>query len=402
MQKNRENEAKLQNTKTVDTLRKQDILKKNALKNNRQGLNYEPKGDVSLDYREKVVILIPSLNPDERLTKLIDELLNNDFKDIIVVNDGSPEEYNKYFKNIENKIIVLKHMVNLGKGRALKTGFNEFLIRFQDKCGIITVDSDGQHKIEDITKVAKTLVKNKESLILGSRNFNLANVPFKSKYGNKITRSIFKFLTGLNVSDTQTGLRGIPTQYITTLMNVPGERFEFEMNMLMESRENNIDIIEEMIETVYIQENKSSHFNPFKDSLKIYTIFLKYIFSSIISFIVDIIIYKIIFNCIINYIANYAIIIATIIARIISSLVNYSVNKNTVFKSSNNKSIIKYYILCFIQMIISAVSVTTIYNLLNKRYEVIIKLIVDSIIFLINFKVQKEWVFRKEKKKWAI
>lgn len=148
----------------------------------------------------------------------------------------------------------------------------------------------------------------------------------------------------------------------------------------------------------YIQENKSSHFNPLKDSLKIYVIFLKYIFSSIISFIVDIVIYKIIFNGIINYIADYAIIISTVVARIISSLVNYSVNKNTVFKSSGNKSIIKYYILCFIQMIISAVSVTVIYNLLNQRYEVLIKLIVDSIIFLINFKVQKEWVFRKEKK----
>lgn len=352
-----------------------------------------------MNYKDEVVILIPSLNPDERLTKLVKDLLVNGFKDIIVVNDGSSEEYNKYFKTIEQNVIVLRHMVNLGKGRALKTGFNEYLGRFKEKCGIITVDSDGQHKIEDITKVAKALVENKESLILGSRNFNLKNVPFRSKYGNKITRCIFKFLTGLNVSDTQTGLRGIPTRYISILMNIPGERFEFEMNMLMEAKENNIDITEERIETVYIQENKSSHFNPLKDSLKIYVIFLKYIFSSIISFIVDIVIYKIIFNGIINYIADYAIIISTVVARIISSLVNYSVNKNTVFKSSGNKSIIKYYILCFIQMIISAVSVTCIYNLLGQKYEVLIKLIVDTIIFLINFKVQKEWVFRKERKK---
>ena len=342
--------------------------------------------------------MIPSLNPDDRLISLVNELADNDFKDIIVVNDGSSEEYNKFFEAIANKAVILIHAVNLGKGRALKTGFNEYLKRFKDKCGIITVDSDGQHKIDDIKKVAKALVENKESLILGSRNFNLESVPFKSKYGNKITRSIFKFLTGINVSDTQTGLRGIPTKYIPILMNVPGERFEFEMNMLMEAKENNINIIEEKIETVYIQENKSSHFNPLKDSLKIYAIFLKYIFSSIISFIVDIVFYKIFFNCIVNYIANYAIIIATVLARIISSLVNYSVNKSTVFKSSNNKSIIKYYILCFIQMIISALLVTTIYNLLNQRFEVLIKLIVDSIIFLINFKVQKEWVFRKERK----
>lgn len=267
------------------------------------------------------------------------------------------------------------------------------------KFGIVTVDSDGQHKVEDIKKVAKRLVESQNKLILGSRNFDLSNVPFKSKFGNKITRTIFKFLTGLKVSDTQTGLRGIPTEYIAKLMNVPGERFEFEMNMLMEAKDNDIDIEEETIETVYIEENKSTHFNPLKDSLKIYAIFLKYILSSIISFVVDIVIYKIVFDLLINHIVNYAIIIATIVARVISSLVNYRINKNTVFKSSNNKSIIKYYILCLIQMIVSAFLVEIIYNLLNRNYEVLIKLIVDSIIFLINFKVQKEWVFRKEERK---
>lgn len=354
-----------------------------------------------MEYKNKVIILIPSLNPDDRLVKLVDELRANEFDNIIVVNDGSSEEYNKYFNSLEGKAIVLKHAVNLGKGRALKTGFNEYLIRFKDKCGIITVDSDGQHKINDVKKVAKKLVqmKNEKSLILGSRNFNLNNVPFKSKFGNKITRSIFGFLTGLKISDTQTGLRGIPTEYVKALMNIPGERFEFEMNMLMETKEHDINIVEEKIETIYIEENKSTHFNPLKDSLKIYIIFLKYIFSSIISFIVDIVIYKIIFDIINKYIANYAIIIATVVARIISSLVNYRINKNAVFKVSDNKSIIKYYILCFIQMLASAFLVEIIYNLLNKNYEVFIKLVVDSIIFLINFKVQKEWVFKKERKK---
>lgn len=352
-----------------------------------------------MNYKNEVVILIPSLNPDNRLVKLVDELLANEFENIIVVDDGSSEEYNKYFKKLEGKAIVLKHAVNLGKGRALKTGFNEALINFKNKCGVITVDSDGQHKVEDVKKIAKKLVFNKKNLILGSRDFNLKNVPLKSKFGNKITRGIFNFLTGLKVSDTQTGLRGIPTEYIKILMNIPGERFEFEMNMLMETKEHDISIIEEKIETIYIEENKSTNFNPLKDSLKIYIIFVKYIFSSIISFIVDIVIYKIIFDLFIKYISNNAIIIATIIARIISSLVNYRINKNAVFKASDNKSIIKYYILCFIQMIVSAFLVETIYKLLNKNYEVLIKLMVDSIIFLINFKVQKEWVFRKERKK---
>lgn len=350
-------------------------------------------------YKDEIVILIPSLNPDDRLIKLVDELLAVGFNNIIVVNDGSDEKYNKHFRDIEQKVIILWHSVNLGKGRALKTGFNEYLRRFRDKIGIVTVDSDGQHKVNDIQKVAKKLVEMRNELVLGSRNFNLDNVPFKSKFGNKITRNIFKFLTGLKVSDTQTGLRGIPTEYIRSLMNIPGERFEFEMNMLMEAKENNIDILEEPIETVYIEENKSTHFNPLKDSIKIYAIFFKYIFSSVISFIVDIVIYKILFDLLNNHMINYAIIIATIVARIISSLVNYKINKNKVFKSSNNKSIIKYYILCSIQMLVSAILVELIYNLFNQNYEVLIKLVIDSVIFLINFKVQKEWVFRKEKRK---
>ena len=128
-------------------------------------------------------------------------------------------------------------------------------------------------------------------------------------------------------------------------MNTDGERFEYEMNMLIETKKYNINIIEEKIETVYEQNNKSSHFNPLKDSYKIYLIFIKYILSSSISFILDIALYKILFNILILKINNYAILLSTIGARIVSSLVNYKINKDKVFKQVNSKSIIKYYIL---------------------------------------------------------
>lgn len=350
---------------------------------------------INKKYQEDVTIIIPSLNPDEKLVNLVENLTQEGYKDIIVVNDGSTDEYNKYFEKVINKAVVLKHAVNLGKGRALKTAFNEFLNRFGEKKGVITVDSDGQHKIEDIEKVNKRLVETKNTLILGSRNFDNKNVPFKSKFGNKITRTVFSFLTGIKITDTQTGLRGITTEYIKNLMNIPGERFEYEMNMIMYAKNNDIDIKEEPIETVYIQENKSSHFNPLTDSIKIYLIFLKYILSSIISFLVDIGLYKLFFNLLIKPIANYAITIATIGARIISSFINYKINKNTVFKSSSKNSIIKYYILCIIQMSISAGLVSYLYNLIGQKDEVLIKILVDVVLFFINFKIQKEWVFKK-------
>lgn len=352
--------------------------------------------DMDKNYQSKVTIIIPSLNPDDKLVELVENLTNSGYKDIIVVNDGSSNEYDKYFESIKEKVVLLTHSINLGKGRALKTAFNEYLNCHKSKTGgVITVDSDGQHKIEDIKKVNKKLLKSKNSLILGARNFNNENVPFRSKFGNKLTRIIFSFLTGIKVTDTQTGLRGIPPKYIETLMNVQGERFEYEMNMIMFAKNNDINIEEETIETVYIQENKSSHFNPLTDSFKIYLIFFKYILSSLISFIVDIGLYKIFFNLLIKSLTNYVIIIATIGARIISSFVNYKINKNTVFKSSSKNSIIKYYALCIIQMIISAILVSYVYNLIGKQGEVLIKIIVDIILFFMNFKIQKEWVFKK-------
>jgi len=180
-------------------------------------------------------------------------------------------------------------------------------------------------------------------------------------------------------------------------MNIPGERYEYEMNMLMYAKNYDIEIIEETIETVYIEENKSSHFNPLTDSFRIYLIFLKYLLSSAISFIIDIGLYKILFNLLINSIANYAVMIATIGSRIVSSLVNYKINRDTVFKSSSRNSVIKYYILCIIQMMISAGIVSYVFQLLGQQHEVVIKIITDIILFFINFKIQKEWVFKKKR-----
>ena len=177
-------------------------------------------------------------------------------------------------------------------------------------------------------------------------------------------------------------------------MRIDGEKFDFEMNMLMYTKQYNISVIEVVIESIYIEGNKSSHFNPIKDSIKIYLVFFKYILSSVISFILDISLYKIFFNIFINSFYTYAITISTVLARIISSLVNYIINKNVVFNKATRTSIIKYYLLCIIQMAVSALLVTFLYSKIHS-FEITIKIIVDTIIFFINFKLQKEWVFKK-------
>lgn len=339
-----------------------------------------------------ISIVIPSLNPDNKFINLIDKLIESDCKDIIVVNDGSKEEHLKYFEIAEEKgCVVLKHSVNLGKGRALKTAFNYFLNNKKNKKGVVTVDADGQHEINDIISCMNTLSKSSDSLVLGCREFDNDSVPFRSKFGNILTRNVFNMLVGIKITDTQTGLRGIPRDYIEKLMNIYGEKFEFETNMLIETKNNNVPIKEVPIKTIYIEENKSSHFNPLVDSLKIYKLFFKFIISSASSFIIDIVLFSMLISMF-----KGKIITSTIIARIISSTYNYLINKNAVFKSKAKASttLMRYFSLCVTIMILSSVGVDIIYSIVGKG-AIIFKIVVDAVLFLLSFKLQRDWVFGK-------
>lgn len=360
---------------------------------------------LDLDKNDKVFILIPSLNPTNDLIKYIDELIENNFKNIIVVNDGSKKECDEIFKAIENKkeCILLKHETNLGKGKALKSGLEYFknLNNFNDFFGIITVDSDGQHLVYDVKKVAEKMKENSNSLILGTRNFLESNVPPKSSFGNKVTSSVFKILYGTKISDTQTGLRGIPNSLIEEFMHISGNRFEYETNMLIECILNKIEIIEVPITTVYIDNNSGTSFRPIHDSISIYwkilNSFIKYSAVSIISCIIDILLFQIFLMSLKFELSSTTIItISTVLARIISSLINYILNKKVSFKSKKNvkNTIIKYYVLCLINMIVSASLVSLIYYFTGIK-EVIIKIILDTIIFFTNYRVQKVFIFNK-------
>lgn len=228
-----------------------------------------------MDRFDEVAIIIPAYKPDKKLRILVDQLIKENFKNIIVVNDGSGATGKKEFEYIESlkECTVLNHAVNLGKGRGLKTAFNYFLNHFEDNKGVITVDADGQHLVDDIKKVANKLIEKPNHLILGVRDFSSKNIPFRSRFGNIVTKFVFNLATGIKISDTQTGLRGIPTYFLKQILTVNGERYEFEMNMLLECKELGIPIEEVDIETVYINDNESSHFNPLLDSIRIYSLF---------------------------------------------------------------------------------------------------------------------------------
>ncbi|MEH7381379.1 bifunctional glycosyltransferase family 2/GtrA family protein [Bacillus sp. JJ1533] len=346
---------------------------------------------------EKVTILIPAYNPDTKLLQLVKDIKQANFNQIIIVNDGSLPDSTQIFDALIDTegCVILKHGVNLGKGRALKTGFNHFLNHHTESVGVITIDADGQHSVEDMKKIAKQLINDPYSLVLGVRDFSAENIPFRSRFGNVLTRNVFRFIGGIKVTDTQTGLRGIPKHFIKDLMNVSGERFEFEMNMLLECKAKQINIEEVGIETIYIEENKSSHFNPIVDSIKIYTVFIKYAFSSLFSFGLDIFLFTIFSILLKELIPIYFIFVATIGARILSSLFNYTVNKNIVFKSNSKYTLYKYYFLSICQMLVSSYGVYLLYLTFGDG-EVVIKIIVDTLLFVISFYIQRVWVFNNQ------
>ena len=358
-----------------------------------------------MEVEKCVSIIIPSLSPDEKLLSLLGDLREAGFEHIVVVNDGSDREYDPYFTKAKEKYrcTVLTHAVNQGKGRAMKTAFNYLLSECPDCEAAVAVDSDGQHRIHDIRRVAAETLGNPQSLVLGCRDFSAKNVniPPRSRFGNVTTSRVLRLFCGITLSDTQTGLRGFSRETMRLFLKTKGERFEYEMNMILDARENGLSLREVPIDTVYIEENRTSHFNPLKDSLRIYAVFSKFILASLSSFAVDIGLYALFLFLIALWqptlVKEQAIVIATVTARILSALFNYSVNKSRVFHNhdKHGRTLWRYAVLCVCQMTLSAVGTSGLYALL-KWNATFLKLLVDCVLFVLSFRLQRGWVFRKK------
>lgn len=347
-----------------------------------------------------IPVIIPSLEPDDRLTALLADLKAHDIRNIVLVNDGSASAYDHYFQQAQEEFgcTVLRHAVNLGKGRALKTAFNHCLLHWPEAPGCVTADSDGQHSPECILACMNALCENPDRLVLGVRDFSDEQVPFNSRWGNRITCVVFRLLCGVRISDTQTGLRGIPAVFMKQLLNVPGERFEFETNMLIETRDT-YPVFEIPIRTIYdSRTNHTSHFNPLRDSLRIYAIFTKFLFSSLGSTVVDLAAFEIFIRLLQHIAGSWYITAATTLARICSAAFNFRCNQKFVFKSNAKTSAaaVRYAILCVLQTAASAALVTLLHGAWGGS-ELLVKILVDSFLFLISFQIQRTLVFGRKK-----
>ncbi|MFA5161745.1 MAG: glycosyltransferase family 2 protein [Elusimicrobiales bacterium] len=215
--------------------------------------------------------LIPAYRPPDGLAALARTLREGGFKRIIIVDDGSGPEYEGIFSELRGMgCHVLPHGRNRGKGRALKTGLEYFMRNFPGIGGVITADADGQHRPEDIIRIARALEENPGCLILGARAFG-ANAPLPNRIGNVLAGFLFR-MAGSCLSDTQTGLRGIPAALLPELPELPGERYEFETAVLLLARRKGVEIIEREIAAVY---GAPSHFRPLADSARILSCFFR-------------------------------------------------------------------------------------------------------------------------------
>lgn len=360
---------------------------------------------------DNIAVIIPSCNPDESIISLLRKIVDLAPEiPIVVVNDGSKPECKTIFNTIEAmpQVTLLQHHVNLGKGRALKTAFNYYLNYFPDGIGVVTADGDGQHAPEDIIKCVERLRHSPEALILGVRDFSRKDVPLRSRVGNKITRTILKWAIGAPISDTQTGLRGIPRWFLKQILPLKGERFEFETSMLVAGKEAQIEFIEEKISTIYLNDNRGTHFDPLKDSVKVYKVIFEktirqmmlFFVSSICSAVIDWGLFALFCKVILPHTAMPVLLWSVIFARIISIGCNYSFNRYIVFAAKEYKprrnNLVKYLLLSIIIMFASYAG-TKAAATLFKADVVWLKAAVDVILFCLSFSIQKFVIFKPQR-----
>lgn len=405
-------------------------------------------------------IVIPAYEPDEKLILLLgsisERVLPGVFTElrILLIDDGSSPDCQSIFDRIRKEYDdcrILVHPSNQGKGAALKTAFSYLIDQADPDDVILLMDADGQHKIEDGMRVAircaespdiqlstfRTDIQSLEAagtagtgeaaLYTGSRHF-AGKIPLKSRLGNKITRQVFRWVSGIGLEDTQTGLRAFKASLLYQLIRIPGQRYEYEMNMLMQLGRNHIPIVEVPIETIYEKGNPTSHFNPFKDSYRIYKeIFrfwinsarggrsiwqmIRFGASSFISFIVDYSLYAALI------LAGVSTAPANVMARTVSASFNFTVNRELVFGDKNHEpvrgsggsdqsedsmqdlaaSAVRYGLLAIVVLAAGTILLT----LLTEQAgipKLAAKLIVEPVMFLFSYCVQKLFVFRKTRK----
>ncbi len=348
--------------------------------------------------RSSTVILIPAYEPRISLVALVAELRSAAPElGILVVDDGSGPEYAGVFEAAAAEgAEVIGYDHNRGKGHALKHGFRH-LHEHAPEQNVVCADSDGQHRPDDILRVAARLAEVPErTMVLGGRTF-AGDVPARSRFGNTVSRATFRFTTGIAVRDTQTGLRGYPAALLPWLESVPGDRFEYELNLLLRSSAADIRIDEIEIETVYLEHNASSHFRPVRDSVRVFAPMLAFAAASLASFAIDAV------GVLVLYAITDSLLFAVVSARLVSAAVNFTLNRR-VFRSAapgRLRTAIARYVALALGMLAASYLLLDALTVLAVPL-VVAKLVTDVALYLVSFQVQRRWVFAPRRRSGVV
>lgn len=341
---------------------------------------------------QSMVVLIPAYKPQQILLDLAITLVSANFA-VVVVDDGSGDEFGHVFACLSPTADLLIHPINRGKGAALKTGLAHIQNHYPNAKVIITADADGQHLPEDIFKVRDTLLGLQQGMVIGSRLLR-GNIPFKSRFGNTLTRWLFVAATRVMAHDTQSGLRAFKPDEIPFLLSVPGNRYEYELNVLMWATRRGIPLLEVPIQTVYEPGNPTSHFHVIRDSYQIYAQLFKFGCSSFSSFLVDYFALLTLRWMLFGLGPSVSLLTSSVVARLLSSSFNYWVNRTWVFHSKGTlrRTGLSYFLLVFCLWGAN-------FCLLYLAHIVVgiplwlSKLGVDMTLFIASYNIQKKYIF---------
>lgn len=342
--------------------------------------------------RPKAIILIPAYQPGRMLIDSTRQLLAADVS-VVVVDDGSGQDYAHIFNALDTRVHVLRHGLNQGKGAALKTGYAYIRATFR-RYIIVTADADGQHAVSDIKNMIDVYPHHPHTLLLGTRVFEQSHVPLKSRVGNTLTRKVFSLITQQRLSDTQTGLRAFDDSLVDMMLDVSGERFEYETNVLLACTNVGVDMVELPIQTIYVNRNDTSHFDPIRDSFAIYKELIKFASSSLLSFGIDFVLFLVLVQLTSSWELMASVMFANIVARVVSASVNFSVNRRLVFTHTTSfaKGALRYFLLACGILVGNTFLLTFLTSVVGIQPSVA-KIITEITLFILSYVVQKKVVF---------
>lgn len=338
-----------------------------------------------------MIVLIPAYEPDERLTALVEALQDEDpAPRLVVVDDGSDSSTQPVFDTLRTRgVHVLAHAPNRGKGYALKQGF-AFIEREFPGEPVVCADCDGQHRPEDILLVGKSLESGSEDIVLGVRAFSGA-APLRSRFGNDFTRRLFGVITRRTLHDTQTGLRGYSAETLPWLRTVPGDRFEYELSVLLSATRMRTPISEVAIETIYLEHNATSHFRPLQDSWRIMLPLATFAGSSLFAFGIDTV------ALLMLHAATGSLVLSALGARAISSSINFATNRNLVFSDRRDKHIgmeaAQYWGLVAVLLGVNIAMLSMLTQVGLSLFAA--KMVTEIVLFIASFRIQRRFVFAR-------